>query len=315
MNIYNIHYFQTLTNKLQQREKYHQPPKQEPISYYSCFNPGTMPGKMEDQLAALSKIMGVTSPSTAMASTDNAKESVDEKEDEEKSRPKIWTHYRERYKTIELAPWNDKAFKPTGSIPVGSKAYGETSDAEKDNTQRPSTPEFPPTKRITMREKYSVFYNALTNGVDDLFQNHERLGPPTPQSPELVEDDNLENLKRYQEIAEHERQKYYNSFRNDKQWLEIPGQEKPKKNPNRQFRLTSTAYFNRQKTAQRIVWKAKYNRFYRNHKYRPPKLVLHDFTFPNPRREGDEPRQLTSSEYCWALRKSGVINNINMPNN
>jgi hypothetical protein len=235
---------------------------------------------------------------------------------EEKKKPKFWTHYRRPYEPIKVAPWNEKALAPQGTIegiPAYSINNGDLGSSQ-NGTQRYDTPEYPPNILIPLQEKYSIYFKALTeNDEEDLFVNEERLNPLSVQSSDMVQSDNLEYYERFQEITEHERQKYYSSFNEEFiPWLQVPGKEKYKKKPNQRFRLTTPAYFSEQRRiAKRIIWNAKYNRFYRDYKSR---LCGSNFTFLHPRRQGDPQISLNQEEYCWNLRKWTMQTTVTTPN-
>jgi hypothetical protein len=233
---------------------------------------------------------------------------------------KFWTHYREPYENVITTEWNEKAFSPQGFIEQSSNGLNGNDggySGTQNGTRHPSTPEFPITNFYSMQEKHSTFYKALTeNDEEDLFSNEERYNPPSIQSCDMVEGDNIENFEKFQEITEYSKQKYYNSFNEEViPWMQKPGKEKYRKKPNQRFRVTTSAYFGeQQRIAKRIVWNAKYNRFYRNFKYRVPKLCSRGYTFLYPRRQEDHGPSLNQAESCWNLRKWTLSTTIPTPN-
>uniref|UniRef100_A0AC34GWC9 Uncharacterized protein n=1 Tax=Panagrolaimus sp. ES5 TaxID=591445 RepID=A0AC34GWC9_9BILA len=291
-----------------------QPPQFPDPDYISSANPSIIENK-----EVLDKYR-IKFASTSLGSTtslDKYKKIKPKKEEKQKS--KFWTHYRDPYESITVAPWNEKAFIPQGFIEQCSNGYNrndEGNDGLQNGIRRPSTPEYPITNFYSMQEMHSTFYKAIIeNEEQDLFANEEHLNPASVQSCDMVEGDNFEHFEKFQEITEHAKQKYYNSFNEEViPWMQIPGKEKYKKKPNQKFRLTTHAYFGeQQRIAKRIVWNAKYNRFYRDFKYRVPKLCGRGFIFNHPHLQDDE-RTLNQKEYCWNLRKWTLSTAASTPN-
>lgn len=286
--------------------------------YIPFFANGQQPENMTDQLA---RIRVTSMPSTSSWVNKKEKRKI-KKEKIEKKDLKTWTHYRPRYQSIKEAPWNEKALHPMAYIGFGGgdlRPFDDGTLGGQNGTRRPPTPEWPENKYVTVQEKNAAFHNALTNDNEDedLFPNEERLNPRSVQSADMVEGDAFENYNRYDEIYEHARLKYFDKFREDEHpWLEKPGNERPiRKKPNYLWRVRSTALFYQKRVTKRIVWNAKYNRFYRNYKYGTPRLNVKDHTFPDPRRQEEPPYTINEAEGSWNLRKwtlSTTVQPINL---
>uniref|UniRef100_A0A914YH90 Uncharacterized protein n=1 Tax=Panagrolaimus superbus TaxID=310955 RepID=A0A914YH90_9BILA len=291
----------------QQQEQQHQQPD---IPYILSMNGQDLKEKLQIYPTLLN----------SSASNSSYMERLKQNSEKKPKSNKIWTHYREPVESVKVTEWNDKALNPQGYIETYTDSNNKT-DGKPDNDdnepRRPQTPEYPLVNLVPMQEKHSIFYKALISGdEEDLFPNEERLNQPSVQSCNMVDGDNSEIYERFQEIAEYSKQKYYNSFQEEEfPWLQIPGKEKLKKKPNFRFRLTSPAYFGeQQRITKKIIWNAKYNRFYRNYKYRVPKLCAQSFTFPHPRREKDHHHQLNQFEAIWNVRKWNLNTSISNPN-
>jgi hypothetical protein len=295
----------------QQQQQQHQQPD---IAYFPSMNASV---DLKEKLKIYPTLLDSTPSSATTTYMEKYKQNL-----EKKPKPnKLWTHYRPSYEPVKIGAWNDKALNPQGYIENASKTNNKNDRKADDNDnmpRRPLTPQYPLVNLVPMQEKHSIFYKALIGGdEEDLVPNEDHLNPPSVQSCDMIEGDNQETYERYQEIAEHSRQKYYNSFNEEViPWMQKPGKEKLKKKTNYRFRLTSPAYFGeQQRITKKIVWNAKYNRFYRNYKYRVPRLSLKNFTFLNPRRQNDlHQPNINQYEAVWNVRKWNLSTVISTPN-